>query len=189
MKTKEPTTKGTAFDPSEHLTDIKGKPYLPVAWRLVWFREAHPDWSIQTEIKTDFEAKRCIAKATILDEAGRVIAMAHKVEDAAGFGDYVEKSETGSIGRALAMCGFGTQFSPDIEEGTTRIVDAPVEIKATPKPKYINTVEEVQAALPFCEGHGVFMEKVAKTGKPFHTDNIDGEFKTCFGHGYVEFKK
>lgn len=33
------------------LMDIKGKPYLQVAHRLVWFRKDHPTWTITTEIK------------------------------------------------------------------------------------------------------------------------------------------
>jgi hypothetical protein len=36
---------------------------------------------------------------------GFVIATARKKETEAGFTDYIEKAETGAIGRALAMCG------------------------------------------------------------------------------------
>lgn len=38
------------FDPNEHLVDLKGKKYLPVAWRLVWFRKEKPCWRINTEL-------------------------------------------------------------------------------------------------------------------------------------------
>ena len=37
-----------AFNPSAHLIDLKGKSYLPVAARLVWLREVHPDADITT---------------------------------------------------------------------------------------------------------------------------------------------
>src|SRR3990170_6778787 len=110
------------FNPSEHLENIKGKPYLPVAWRLVWFREDHFDWAIETAI-TQTEDK-ATAKATIKDQTGRIIATAHKSEDIKGFFDYMEKAETGAVGRALALCGYGTQFSPEIEEGE-RLADSP----------------------------------------------------------------
>jgi hypothetical protein len=50
-----------------------------------------------------------------------------KLEKASDFPDFVEKAETGAIGRALGALGFGTQFSPDLEEGIRRLVDAPVE--------------------------------------------------------------
>ena len=113
------------FNPKEHLMSIKGKEYLPVAWRIVWMREEHKDWSINTEI-VQLKDGGAVFKATISDETGRVLATAHKSETKAGFGDYMEKAETGSIGRCLGMCGYGTQFEPEFEEGD-RLADSPVE--------------------------------------------------------------
>jgi len=106
------------------LMDIKGKPYLQVAHRLVWFRKEHPDWTIKTRIYK-LADKAVIMKATIKDKTGRIVAQAHKKETEAGFSDYIEKAETGSIGRALAMCGYGTQFEPEFDEGD-RLADAPM---------------------------------------------------------------
>jgi hypothetical protein len=56
------------------------------------------------------------------------MAQAHKAENKTGdgFKDYLEKAETGAIGRALAMCGYGTQFTGDELDEGVRIVDAPV---------------------------------------------------------------
>lgn len=104
------------------LMNIKGKAYLQVQHRLVWFREEHADWSIETTIKPG--TKDCISMATIKDASGRVMATAHKYESLAGFPDYIEKSETGAIGRALALCGYGTQFTDDLDEGM-RLADSP----------------------------------------------------------------
>jgi hypothetical protein len=63
-----------------------------------------------------------------------VIATGTKAESRNGFTDYLEKAETGAIGRALALCGYGTQFAPELEEAE-RIVDSPVArgSKAPPK--------------------------------------------------------
>ncbi len=42
------------FSPTEHLIQIKGRngisDYLPVQWRLVWFRSIYPNGSIETEM-------------------------------------------------------------------------------------------------------------------------------------------
>jgi hypothetical protein len=54
-------------------------------------------------------------------------ATATKSENAASFPDYIEKAETGAVGRALAMLGYGTQFTGDELSEEHRIVDAPVE--------------------------------------------------------------
>jgi hypothetical protein len=43
-----------------------------------------------------------------------------------GFPDYIEKAETGAIGRALAMCGYGTLQAPEFDE-QDRLADMPVE--------------------------------------------------------------
>ncbi len=114
------TTKGTELP----LLNLRGKEYLEVKYRLVWFREDHPDWSIETEIMnvTDVSA---YARATIRDETGRVIATSHKFESIQGFPDFIEKAETGAIGRALALIGYGTQFCADELDEGQRIVDAP----------------------------------------------------------------
>ena len=99
--------------------------YLPVAARIAWFRKDHPDWSIIT--KTDQLAnKGVVMKAIIRDANGRIIATAGKKETEIGFPDYIEKAETGAVGRALAMCGYGTLQAPEFDEGE-RIADAPVE--------------------------------------------------------------
>jgi hypothetical protein len=127
MKTFK-TAKGTELQ----IISLKGKDYLQVAQRLVWFREDHPEWTITTEAVA-LDEKHAIFKATIADQAGRTIATAHKREDQAHFGDCMEKAETGSIGRALAYCGYGTQFCADELDEAERIVDAPIEPKPAPK--------------------------------------------------------
>jgi hypothetical protein len=124
-----------SFNPNDHLISLKGKSYLEVKWRLVWFRNENPDWAITTSIVTfDMENKYAICKAQISDQHGRVVAEGTKMEDARGFADFLEKAETGAIGRALGILGYGTQFAPDFDEvvqgaENPRIVDAPIESK------------------------------------------------------------
>ena len=99
--------------------------YLPVAARIAWFRKDHPYWSIITEID-QLADKAVVMKATIKDMFGLVIATARKKETEIGFPDYIEKAETGAIGRALAMCGYGTLQAPEFDE-QDRLADSPVE--------------------------------------------------------------
>jgi hypothetical protein len=112
--------------------NLKGKDYLPVAARLIWLNEEAPRYTIQSQIlKLEDTYAIVQATVTVLDDAGNAIktASATKREDKTHFPDYLEKAETGSIGRALGMLGYGTQFAPEFDESNglleTRVVDKP----------------------------------------------------------------
>ncbi len=142
------------FNPNQHTIQIRNRTgyadYLPVQWRLVWFRDQCPEGTIETELihldldrETEEEldvwdeeqnqvakvVKRAkglvIFRATVKDGKGGV-ATGTKSEKAASFPDYIEKAETGAIGRALAALGYGTQFTGDELNEEHRIVDSPV---------------------------------------------------------------
>src|SRR5687768_950249 len=149
------TSKGTELP----LLNLRGKEYLEVKYRLVWFREDHPDWSIETELisVTDVSA---YARATIRDEKGRIIATSHKFESIQGFPDFIEKAETGAIGRALALIGYGTQFCADELDEGKRIVDAPVPMR-----KEYQVVEGGKQAPKEATGEDSSSEDAA-TGEP-----------------------
>lgn len=116
-----------AFRAQDHLINLKGKDYLQVAWRLVWFREEKPLWSIDPVI-IELDADHAIFRACIFDESGVQKCAAHGSESKRDFGDYIEKAETKAVGRALAMLGYGTQFTAtELDEGD-RIVDSPLTL-------------------------------------------------------------
>jgi hypothetical protein len=71
-----------------------------------------------------------VFRAVVKDGKGGV-ATGTKSEKAASFSDFIEKAETGAIGRALAGLGYGTQFAPELDE-QHRIVDSPVERQSAP---------------------------------------------------------
>lgn len=125
------------FNPKDHFLNLKGKQYLPVAPRIAWFREDHADWSITTKPVPELSgADYCTFHAQVCDRNHIVIATAHKTEHEKHFPDFREKAETGAIGRALALCGYGTLFAQELEEpitpaGDIRIVDAPQQAKAS----------------------------------------------------------
>lgn len=126
---KHKTEKGTLLP----LLNLRGKPYLQVAHRVQWFRENNPNGIITTKIIAD-DGKEATFKAEIYvptqgEDVNKplLLANAHKSETKSNFGDYREKAETGSIGRALALCGYGTQFTGgELDEGE-RIVDSPIQ--------------------------------------------------------------
>ncbi len=112
----------TKFDPKTKLMKMQGKDYLPVNWRIVWFREDHPKGSIITEL-----AGEGLIKATIIDEEGKVLATGHGSPKQQGVAKSrpFEGAETAAIGRALAHAGYGTQFTDD-DEGD-HLADAPID--------------------------------------------------------------
>ena len=123
------------FNPNEHLMNLKGKEYLQVMWRLVWFRDEKPLWSIDTKLEqlTDNHA---VFSAKIYDENGIQKSAGYGSESVKDFRDFIEKAETKAVGRALAMLGYGTQFAPEMDEcedGKDRIVDSPVTKKEQKK--------------------------------------------------------
>lgn len=123
MKTVK-TPKGTELP----IIQLKGKDYLQVMHRLQWFNEVETRFTIETTIiRADKEESVVQSKVSVYNEQGVVLksATATKREDAKGFGDHLEKAETGATGRALALLGYGTQFATaDLDEGS-RIVDSP----------------------------------------------------------------
>jgi hypothetical protein len=150
-----------AFNPNEHLMQIesgygdnrKSSDYLPVQWRLVWFRSDFPQGTIKTEmlhidLESEFSEEKyvwnpdkrkkerimvktkgvAIFRAIVEDGVGGV-ATGTKSERGVSFPDFIEKAETGAIGRALAALGYGTQFTGDELNEGARIADSPVDRK------------------------------------------------------------
>src|SRR5437870_3561011 len=75
--------------------------YLKAAYRVLWMREEHPEWSLITTIEyADYEAGFAVLKAVIIDESGRTLATAHS-EESRGKLPYLKKAETGAIARVL----------------------------------------------------------------------------------------
>jgi len=140
-----------AFNPNRHIVQIKTKdgpkPYLPIEYRITWFRLACPHGTILTELITHEPDKEvsapyqkkneqtgkyetltrratgyCVFKATISDGDGGA-ATGYESGNGAAFPNYLEKAETGAIGRALAALGYGTASAPEYAEprvGTPR---------------------------------------------------------------------
>ncbi len=122
---KLPKTKKVKLSNGEVRFEQIEADYLPVAPRIAWFRRDHPDWSIIIKSE-ELANKGVVMKAIIRNSDTRIIATARIMETEIGFSDYIEKAETGALGRALAMCGYGTLQAPEFDEGE-RIADSPIE--------------------------------------------------------------
>ncbi len=118
------------------LLSLKGKEYLQVMHRLVWFKERYPGSKglIKTQMiehQGQGKDEYFIFRAEIFVDSERgpmLVATGHKRETVGGFADAMEKAESGAIGRALAMMGIGTQFSfDDLDEGD-RLADSPAPV-------------------------------------------------------------
>lgn len=151
------------FNPKEHLMDLKGKAYLQVMWRLVWFRDEHPLWNIDTKLEHyDPQGNHAIFSAKIYDENGMQKSAGYGSESIKDFKDFIEKAETKAIGRALAMLGYGTQFAPELDEGE-RVVDSPVEVEVK-----METVEDAAGyKLAFGKHNGKTLAEVFKADRGY----------------------
>lgn len=176
-----------AFDKNEHLIKVQGgRTYLPVAWRLVWFREEHPDWGIVTEpLDINHEKQYAVFRATIFNAEGKIMATGTKKEDVKGFGDWTEKAETGAVGRALAMCGYGTQFEPDMDDaprpGAGPQEERPPMTTAAPAPE---TAKTNAAAPPLTKDQKAISEQLRAMEKPVRNEWALWA-KNTFGVNYV----
>ena len=97
-------------------TNIKGKQYVEVNQRLLYFRNEskYDGWSITTDFLA-LDSESCVAQCTISDNEGRVIAQGTAQEDKSSSyinkTSYIENCETSAVGRALAMLGIGIETS------------------------------------------------------------------------------
>jgi hypothetical protein len=134
------TEKGTELP----LLNLRGREYLQVMHRLVWFKEKYPEGKsiIKTQViehQGEGDKEYFIVRAEVFIDSERgpmMVATAHKRECVGAFPDALEKAESGCIGRALAMLGIGTQFAfDDLDEGD-RLADSPAPVleKVTDKP-------------------------------------------------------
>jgi len=140
------------FDASKYLSDLNGRDYLEVKWRLLWLRTEHPDATIETELVKHGGGLALFRARVSIPGGGTATGWGSETAD--DFGDFIEKAETKALGRALAALGFGTQFCEDFDfsaqsqqrgrraaaaeprrppqadaerpHGATRVVDAPV---------------------------------------------------------------
>ena len=125
---------GQDFDPNQHLMQLKGRDYLNVQSRLLWFIRdqralivaglSQMPYIVRSElVEMDREHGWAHFKTYVRDVMGNEATM-YGSESAKDFPDFAEKASTKSLGRALLALGYGTAFAPEMDEGN-RVVDSP----------------------------------------------------------------
>lgn len=121
------------FNAEKYMIPLKGKEYLPVAARVAWFREEHPQGCIATDLRS--VGNTLFARAEIhVDDVLIATGMAsvRSGQNQVWNGREIEKAETAAIGRALAAAGYGTlQAGEDLDEGDY-LADSPVDTAPPP---------------------------------------------------------
>tara|TARA_Y100001973_G_C5205664_1_gene341351 strand:+ start:1478 stop:2026 length:549 start_codon:yes stop_codon:yes gene_type:complete len=128
---------------------IKGKEYVEVNERLMYFREHYPNYSLTSEVieKTD---NSILILASIMDEQGRVVANGLAEEEKGSTfinkTSYVENCETSAWGRCLANFGIGLKTSiASAEEVQNAISNQDKVSSKTPEKK--STINKIKLEL------------------------------------------
>jgi len=91
--------------------NIKGKKYVLVSDRVIYFNDTYPEGSITTELISHPESDNVIVKATVHpDKSPRTFtgySQAVKGDGMVNKTAALENAETSAVGRALAMMGIG----------------------------------------------------------------------------------
>lgn len=92
--------------------DIKGKQYVMVKDRIVYFNEKYENGYITTELISKPEDKHVVVKATVIPDAKSSRFFTGHSQAVIGEGminktSALENAETSAVGRALALMGIG----------------------------------------------------------------------------------
>lgn len=150
------------------------KQYLPVPARVQWFRGDHPLWTIGTSVvELNWAEGYAVMRAEVLDETGRLIASGMKTETRKGFGDFVEKAETGAVGRALARVGYGTEDALDLEGD--RFADAPIQQPERAQPNVRQADSRSGGATPVQPAPASPQYRRAELAELMHEKHLDND--------------
>lgn len=149
-------------------TDIKGKNYAEVNQRIKGFRMLYPNGTIETEILS-LENGVCIMKATVKDDAGKVLGTGTAYENEGSTfinkTSYIENCETSAVGRALGMLGIGIDVSLASYEEVANAQAQQEQQEAEKIAKQKIGEAKVKSLLARCESEGVPVENIQKLYK------------------------
>ena len=181
---------------------VKGKEYGLVQERVNAFRSLFPEGMILTEMLSN-EDGMCVFKATVYDDAGKVLATGHAYEregsTLVNSTSFIENCETSAVGRCLGLLGLtgGDGAIASAEEmrtavanqdkpaRTTKKAPAPQAQTYTPEPDEQlpwETGENTEAAGPVCTRCGNTIEaRKTRRGDMWPADSIAAYTERKFG--------
>jgi len=153
--------------------DIKGKDYVMVKDRVLYFNETYKNGVIQTKLFSSLDSERIVIRAVAIPDmenpgryftghASETIGNGHINASAA-----LENAETSAVGRALGMMGIGVVDSIASGDEVNKAVNAQ---QAPSKPVFGTKVE----AGSMCPKHGVPFIKFEKNGRSWYSHK-DGD--------------
>lgn len=126
--------------------DIKGKKYVLVADRIVYFNSEYPNGSIRTYLKSAPDAERVIIKAKVVPDIENEKRCFTGYSQALWGDGYINKTsaiencETSAIGRALAMMGIGVV---DSLASVDELNKAEMQSRMTMSPRQVQEISEL----------------------------------------------
>ena len=161
--------------------DIKGKKYVLVSDRVVYFNETYPDGSIETELVSDWNSELIVMKATASPDGKRKYTGYSQAVVGDGYINKtaaLENCETSAVGRALGMMGIGVIES---------IASADELNKASwngqyPKPP--TRQERMDALTPLSKAKGELMKKMMDEG--ISSKELSGVIVAAIGKSTVD---
>ncbi|MCK9371012.1 hypothetical protein M0R04_13965 [Candidatus Dojkabacteria bacterium] len=166
-------------DLKEKAIDFKGKKYVLVSDRVIYFNDTYPEGSILTELVSKPEDDTVIVKATIKPDISNSRAFTGYSQATWGEGfvnttSALENAETSAVGRALAFMGIGViDGIASIDEiKKTTYPAKQVEEKLSPEIAKANARQAIEGA----NNLDVLMEvmkKIQKSKNLTEKDKID----------------
>lgn len=144
-------------DLKDKAVKIQGKDYVLVSDRVLYFNEAYPDGSIETELVSSWDSELVVVKATVSPDGKRKFTGYSQAVVGNGYinkTSALENCETSAVGRALGMMGIGVIES---------IASADELKKSTwnePYPKPPTKAEREKALSPLDKAKGELMRKM-----------------------------
>jgi len=167
-------------DLQEKAIDIKGKQYVLVSDRIIYFNETYKNGCIKTQLVSTPDADMVVVKAQVTpdasspDRAFTGYSQATWGEGMVNKTAALENAETSAVGRALAMMGIG-------------VIDSVASADEMNKAGAVNQPSTSKPSVQLeCDYHHVPMFQTAKMKSPAHRDEVRG---WCNGDGYKDEKE